>query len=207
MSALKIGNVLRAGLMAWAMFMDLNVRSGDNYVNISQSLVGTSGAAALACLLALSWADERLPKAGLRVRLAALFLGVWQVIAVSVANTNDLNQPFLSSSQMLKAAVLALGVFLRWSYLPNLAADLEFMNSAWYDAIREGGMKAALAPELLYTYSPLHLYLWRLESLLLPGVSTYTALKGCSLLFEVLNLIVVYSLLKTALPKEKQSWG
>ena len=113
MSALKIGNVLRAGLMAWAMFMDLNVRSGDNYVNISQSLVGTSGAvalAALACLLALSWADERLPKAGLRVRLAALFLGVWQVIAVSVANTNDLNQPFLSSSQMLKAAVLALGM-------------------------------------------------------------------------------------------------
>ena len=105
------------------------------------------------------------------------------------------------------AAVLALGAFLRWSYLPNLAADLEFMNSAWYDAIREGGMKAALAPELLYTYSPLHLYLWRLESLLLPGVSTYTALKGCSLLFEVLNLIVVYSLLKTALPKEKQSWG
>ena len=113
MSALKVGNVLRAGLMAWAMFMDLNVRSGDNYVNISQSLVGTSGAAALAalaCLLALSWADERLPKAGLRVRLAALFLGVWQVIAVSVANTNDLNQPFLSSSQMLKGAVLALGM-------------------------------------------------------------------------------------------------
>ena len=59
------------------------------------------------------------------------------------------------------AVVLALGVFLRWSYLPNLAADLEFMNSAWYDAIREGGMKAALAPELLYTYSPLHLYLWK----------------------------------------------
>ena len=35
MSALKIGNVLRAGLMAWAMFMDLNVRSGDNYVSRS----------------------------------------------------------------------------------------------------------------------------------------------------------------------------
>ena len=107
MSALKIGNVLRAGLMAWAMFMDLNVRSGDNYVNIGQSLVGTSGAVALAalvCLLALSWADERLPKAGLRVRLAALFLGVWQVIAVSVVNTNDLNQPFLSGSQNRRRA-------------------------------------------------------------------------------------------------------
>lgn len=67
------------------------------------------------------------------------------------------------------AAALALGVFLRWSYLPNLAADLEFMNAGWYNAIREGGMKAALAPELQYTYSPLHLYLWRLESLLLPA--------------------------------------
>lgn len=44
------------------------------------------------------------------------------------------------------AAALALGVFLRWSYLPNLAADLEFMNAGWYNAIREGGMKAALAP-------------------------------------------------------------
>ena len=133
MSALKVRNVLRAGLMAWAMFMDLNVRSGDNYVNISQSLVGTSGAAALAalaCLLALSWADERLPKAGLRVRLAALFLGVWQVIAVSVANTNDLNQPFLSSSQMLKAAVLALGIGVQ--NLPEgLAVALPF---------RAGGM-------------------------------------------------------------------
>ena len=105
------------------------------------------------------------------------------------------------------AAVMALGVFLRWSYLPNLAADLEFMNAGWYNAIREGGVKAALAPELQYTYSPLHLYLWRLESLLLPGVSTYTALKLCSLLFEALNLIVVYALLRTVLPKEKREWG
>ena len=133
MSALKIGNVLRAGLMAWAMFMDLNVRSGDNYVNIGQSLVGTSGAVALAalvCLLALSWADERLPKAGLRVRLAALFLGVWQVIAVSVVNTNDLNQPFLSGSQKLKAAVLALGLPLAGPLLRLLNVPDEIFPQA-----------------------------------------------------------------------------
>ena len=131
MSALKIENVLRAGLMAWAMFMDLNVRSGDNYVNIGQSLVGTSGAVALAalvCLLALSWADERLPKAGLRVRLAALFLGVWQVIAVSVVNTNGLNQPFLSGSQKLKAAVLALG----------MASLFELFSACWRPGWTEG---------------------------------------------------------------------
>ena len=133
---LKIGNMLRAGLMAWAMFMDLNLRSGDDYVNVSQSLVGTSGAlalAALACLLALSWADERLPKAGFRVRLAALFLGVWQVIAVSVANTNDLNQPFLSSSQKLKAAVLALG----------MASLFELLSACWRPGWTESGFADA----------------------------------------------------------------
>ena len=142
MSALKIGNVLRAGLMTWAMFMDLNVRSGDNYVNIGQSLVGTSGAVALAalvCLLALSWADERLPKAGLRVRLAALFLGVWQVIAVSVVNTNDLNQPFLSGSQKLKAAVLALGMAFATASVHNA-----LMSYTAYFAVIAAIMLAAL---------------------------------------------------------------
>lgn len=145
MSALKIGNVLRAGLMAWAMFMDLNVRSGDNYVNIGQSLVGTSGAVALAalvCLLALSWADERLPKAGLRVRLAALFLGVWQVIAVSVVNTNDLNQPFLSGSQKLKAAVLALGMASLFELLFRLLeAGLDGRLDLWIQ--RDGALRRA----------------------------------------------------------------
>ena len=58
MSALKIGNVLRAGLMAWAMFMDLNVHSGDNYVNIGQSLVGTSGAAVSYTHLTLPTTNE-----------------------------------------------------------------------------------------------------------------------------------------------------
>ena len=113
MKMADIGRLLRAGLMAWAMFMDLNLRSGDNYVNISQSLVGTSGAMAMAALmsfLALRWADGRLKKAGWRTKLCALFLGAWQVVALSVANTNALNQPFLSSSQWLKSAVLALGM-------------------------------------------------------------------------------------------------
>ena len=113
MKMADIRRLLRAGLMAWAMFMDLNLRSGDNYVNISQSLVGTSGAMAMAALmsfLALRWADGRLKKAGWRTKLCALFLGAWQVVALSVANTNALNQPFLSSSQWLKSAVLALGM-------------------------------------------------------------------------------------------------
>ena len=67
MKMADIGRLLRAGLMAWAMFMDLNVRSGDNYVNVSQSLVGTSGALALAHLVvtvAGSLQTERIVLAG-----------------------------------------------------------------------------------------------------------------------------------------------
>lgn len=37
-------------------------------------------------------------------------MGAWQVVAVSVSNTDSLNQPFLSGSQTLKAVVLALGM-------------------------------------------------------------------------------------------------
>lgn len=113
MKSSKIKNALRAGLAAWALFMDLNLRSGSNYVNIGESLIGTSGALAMTAMLgflAFEWADRRLQESSLRVKVAALFLGVWQVIAVSVANTNALEQPFLSSSQTLKSAVLALGM-------------------------------------------------------------------------------------------------
>ena len=113
MKTVKAKNALRAVLTAWALFMDLNLRSGNNYVNLGESLTGTSGAVALAAMagfLALEWADEKLPRSSGRVKLAALMMGAWQVVAVSVSNTDSLNQPFLSGSQTLKAVVLALGM-------------------------------------------------------------------------------------------------
>lgn len=113
MKTVKAKNALRAVLTAWALFMDLNLRSGNNYVNLGESLTGTSGAVALAAMagfLALEWADEKLTRSSGRVKLAALMMGAWQVVAVSVSNTDSLNQPFLSGSQTLKAVVLALPV-------------------------------------------------------------------------------------------------
>ena len=113
MKTVKVKNALRAVLTAWALFMDLNLRSGNNYVNLGESLTGTSGAVALAAMagfLALEWADEKLTRSSGRVKLAALMMGAWQVVAVSVSNTDSLNQPFLSGSQTLKAVVLALGM-------------------------------------------------------------------------------------------------
>ena len=113
MKTVKVKNALRAVLAAWALFVDLNLRSGNNYVNLGESLTGTSGAVALAAMagfLALEWADEKLTRSSGRVKLAALMMGAWQVVAVSVSNTDSLNQPFLSGSQTLKAVVLALGM-------------------------------------------------------------------------------------------------
>ena len=50
MKTVKAKNALRAVLTAWALFVDLNLRSGNNYVNLGESLTGTSGAVALAAL-------------------------------------------------------------------------------------------------------------------------------------------------------------
>lgn len=57
------------------------------------------------------------------------------------------------------AAAGALGVFIRYSFMPLIVADMEFMLSSWYKATVEGGL-AALAVES--TYSPLYLYLFPL---------------------------------------------
>ena len=50
MKTVKAKNALRAVLTAWALFVDLNLRSGNNYVNLGESLTGTSGAVALAAM-------------------------------------------------------------------------------------------------------------------------------------------------------------
>ena len=128
MKTVKAKNALRAVLTAWALFMDLNLRSGNNYVNLGESLTGTSGAVALAAMagfLALEWADEKLTRSSGRVKLAALMMGAWQAAAVSVSNTDSLNQPFLSGSQTLKAVVLALGMAMLSSAITVYFRDLE----------------------------------------------------------------------------------
>ena len=85
--------------------------------------------AAMAGFLALEWADEKLTRSSGRVKLAALMMGAWQVVAVSVSNTDSLNQPFLSGSQTLKAVVLALGMASLFELLFRLLeAGLDSVN-------------------------------------------------------------------------------
>lgn len=105
------------------------------------------------------------------------------------------------------AAVLLLGLFVRWSYLPHLAADLLYMNSSWFEALKDGGIAAVLNPQLQFTYSPLHLYLWLLPAKLLGGWDTHLVLKLISLAFEALNAAACLWLLKLLWPKQKKALG
>lgn len=105
------------------------------------------------------------------------------------------------------AAVLLLGVFIRYSFMPLLVADMEFMNLGWYEGIKAGGMKGALAPELQYTYSPLHLYLWTLTAVLFPSLPSMETLKVLSLLFEVPVILLGCLLVYRLLPAPRKALG
>jgi len=97
---------------AFALVLDLNVRSGNTYVNWAESLPNTPVTVVLfaALLFVFRRAGETLPDADAGTWVLSLFLGFWWVLVKSVANTQELNQPFLSSGQMLKTAVITLGM-------------------------------------------------------------------------------------------------
>ena len=118
-----LADILRAGLIALALFMDMELRSWDNYSNWFASFqpytLGVSAAAA-AAFIALRWGRKHLSAPSRGMRIATLFLGAWQVAAVSVANTGDVNQPFLTSGQMMKTVVLALGMACLFTLLFRL---------------------------------------------------------------------------------------
>lgn len=104
-------------------------------------------------------------------------------------------------------AVLLIGVFIRYSFVPLLVADMEFLNLNWYHAIKTNGMGGVLAPELQYNYSPLHLYLWGLVAALLPDAPNMETLKGISLLAESLLVVFACLLVWLLLPSRRKALG
>ncbi len=69
-------------------------------------------------------ARRHLTDGGWGIRLFSLFLGAWWVMARSVRETLDINQPFLTHGQMLKAAVVALGTACIWSLFLRALRDV-----------------------------------------------------------------------------------
>lgn len=104
---------------AFALVLDMNVRSGNNYVNWVASLPGTPVVAVLfaALLFAQRKAKKALPSLGAETWALSVFLGFWWVLVQSVANTQELNQPFLSSGQVLKTVIMTLGMANLYRFL------------------------------------------------------------------------------------------
>lgn len=104
---------IQALFMAMALFVDMDLKSMNNYdnwfVTFGPHTMGISAAAAFSFIV-LRWARSHLPPAGAKGWAVGAFLGAWQILAVSVANTEDLFQPFITNGQLLKAFVLGLGM-------------------------------------------------------------------------------------------------
>ena len=105
------------------------------------------------------------------------------------------------------AAVLLLGAFIRYSFLPLMVADMEFLNLGWYAAIKSGGMSAVFAPELQWNYSALYLYLWTLTAHLFPKADDMMVLKCVSVMMEVGMLTAALLLLWQTLPVKRRAFG
>ena len=93
------------------------------------------------------------------------------------------------------AAVVLLGLFLRYSFMPLLSADFKFFNIPWLDAVRVGGMRAVLNPELQYNYSALYLYLMGLLAQL--PLDSHTVLKGLCIAMEMLTSFAAFQLIRS----------
>ena len=115
-----------AACVALSFAIDMNLRGGNNYYNwyasISDSLM--TGAVTLGGYGILRRARRHLTDGGWGIRLFSLFLGAWWVMARSVRETLDINQPFLTHGQMLKAAVVVLGTACIWSLFLRALRDV-----------------------------------------------------------------------------------
>lgn len=96
-------------------------------------------------------------------------------------------------------AVALIGLLIRYSFQPLVVADVEFMNSSWYNAIKAGGLGGIADPALQFTYSPFHIYFWWMFAKLLPNAGTVTVLKATSTMMELCLVGACYSLCRDML--------
>ena len=126
-------DIVLALCAAFALTLDMNVRSGNNYVNWSASLPDTPVVTTLfaAVLFVRRKANSSLSRSGAGMWILSAFLGFWWVLALSVVNTMDINQPFLSSGQMLKTAVVTIGMAGLYELLFRALAFALEKGDAW----------------------------------------------------------------------------
>ena len=97
-----------------------------------------------------------------------------------------------------------LGLYIRYACWPINLGDLKFLNSPWYETIKNEGIAAVLDPSLQCNYSPINLFLMLLVGKLLPNVDTLIVLKGLFVFFELLLCVSLIALLKYVLVKDEK---
>jgi len=131
---------------AFALTLDLNLRSGNNYMNWVASLPGTP---VVSVLFAAVWyvrikTRRVLPAAGAGTWVISLFLGLWWVLTRSIANTGEINQPFLTNGQLLKTAVITIGMASLYQLLFCALAYALTEKLEWNAECRAAGPKLRL---------------------------------------------------------------
>jgi Gpi18-like mannosyltransferase len=99
--------------------------------------------------------------------------------------------------------LVIIGIFLallfRFLVRSYSSADYIHYNSVWYETIRAHGFAAInilLSNHIEYNYSPMYLYLLYLVSILLPKLSTISAIKLTSVIFDLLEALFAYKIIK-----------
>lgn len=106
------------------------------------------------------------------------------------------------------AAALALGLFIRYSFLPLIVADMKFLLVPWYEAAAQGGIAVMAAqggvPEVATqsNYLPLYLYIFTVVAKL--GIPSVLGIKLISMAFEIPLIGAMCLLVRAASPAPRQ---
>jgi Gpi18-like mannosyltransferase len=100
--------------------------------------------------------------------------------------------------QLGDAAIFGIGILLvlrlRQILLPFVSGDMTYFTGIWYTAIKEQGFSFFRTD--LSNYTPPYLYMLYLVSVFLPGLSTPTAIKLPSIIFDLVCAWYVYRIVR-----------
>jgi Gpi18-like mannosyltransferase len=101
---------------------------------------------------------------------------------------------------MAFSLMLAMGLVLRFLFLPVKTLDTNLYNMNWYDYIVAHGIINAMGDEFA-NYTPPYLYLLSLATLTKSFLPKLIAIKLIPIAFDVINSILIYQIVKTQFKK------
>jgi Gpi18-like mannosyltransferase len=101
---------------------------------------------------------------------------------------------FLTTLSLL--LIFSMGLAIRLLFLPASTIDMKVFNLKWYDYIVNHGILNALGDEFS-NYTPPYIYLLSLATLTKSFLPKLTAIKLIPITFDLINLILVYQIVKT----------